>query len=192
MGYLSVWKFSYILLIFSFPMSASNHLNASVFQHFTDTGYSWALFLPSIRQHTPTCITFMSSLTSLSIFSRIPLSSSGSAGFNTFTSIACHHCRQTGILGIFLKKGLPFHKSLQTSHPGTDIVGMKTGQSSDLCHFSHLLTLVPVYFIRTKYAFSPDCHRQLLIPPYKSVRISSGVKTSPGVPSPSRTPSFKT
>ena len=169
MGYLSVWKFSYILLIFSFPMSASNHLNASVFQHFTDTGYSWALFF-AVDQTTYT------NMHNFYVFTDQPVNFFQNSfviiwfcRIHTFTSIACHHCCQTGILGIFLKKGLPFHKSLQTSHPGTDIVGMKTGQSSDLCHFSHLLTLVPVYFIRTKYAFSPDCHRQLLIPPYKDV-----------------------
>ena len=128
MGYLSVWKFSYILLIFSFPMSASNHLNASVFQHFTDTGYSWALFF-AVDQTTYT------NMHNFYVFTDQPVNFFQNSfviiwfcRIHTFTSIACHHCCQTGILGIFLKKGLPFHKSLQTSHPGTDIVGMKTGQ----------------------------------------------------------------
>lgn len=110
MGYLSVWKFSYILLIFSFPMSASNHLNASVFQHFTDTGYSWALFF-AVDQTTYT------NMHNFYVFTDQPVNFFQNSfviiwfcRIHTFTSIACHHCCQTGILGIFLKKGLPFHK----------------------------------------------------------------------------------
>ena len=150
-------------------MSSSYHLDSPGFYHLTDFGYSWALFFLPVQ-------TTGSHMHYLNFFADQPVYFFQNSliyirffGICTFASITGHHCCQTGILGIFLKKGLPFHKSLQTSHPGTDIVGMKTGQSSDLCHFSHLLTLVPVYFIRTKYAFSPDCHRQLLIPPYKSV-----------------------
>ena len=138
MGYLSVWKFSYIFLIFSFSMGASNHLNASVFQHFTDTGYSWALFFLSI-QPTGSHMHYLYFLADQPVyFFQNSLILIRFFGICTFASITGHHCSQKCVQRISFKKVTAILKGLQASHSGTHIIGVKAGQCSNFNHTASL------------------------------------------------------
>ena len=95
-------------------MGASNHLNASIFQRFTDTGIlEHSFFFPYNRQ-PPTYITLSSSLTSLSIFFQNSIILIRFFGICTFASITGHHCSQKCVRRIFLEKVTTILKGLQT------------------------------------------------------------------------------
>ena len=82
-----IFKAFYILYFincmetFLFLMCPSDYFDSTFFYHIADLCHPWTfmLFHPGRRQ-TPTWMALIFSLTSLSIFSRIPLSSMGSVG----------------------------------------------------------------------------------------------------------------